>query len=74
MTQVPDYPDKGNCYKCKVETTGEGYCFGCKEFICDTEDCSFPGFSLANATGHGHHPEDHWADGESDPLESEPEW
>ena len=60
-------PSGGECYFCRKHTDDDCYCPGCKEYICDGEECGgkFP-FSLASATGHGHHPEDHRINAEAD--------
>jgi len=52
----------GPCYHCKKQVGRDNYCYGCKEYICD--DCNLP-WSVADAYGKGHHPEDHIVDPES---------
>ena len=64
---MPDTPKNGNCYKCSEWVSQDGYCCGCKEFICEGEDCGAAiGWSVANATGHGHEPEDHFIEAEEE--------
>lgn len=62
---VKQIPDRGKCYQCGVEVNQDGFCYGCEEFICDEEECGGAiSWSLASATGHGHHPEDHFVEAE----------
>lgn len=54
----------GNCYHCGKAVDNDYYCYGCKEYICDGEDCNLP-WSVADAIGRGHSPEDHKIDPDS---------
>jgi len=57
---MADAPESGRCYKCNIEVGKEFYCHGCGEFICDGPACETPPWSVADAVGHGHEPDDHW--------------
>jgi len=64
---MSDIPEKGNCFKCGAEVDSEFYCYGCKEFVCDGDDCEGAvGYSLASATGHGHKPDDHFIEADEE--------
>jgi len=70
MTEMND--EGGRCYFCQAQVDNDFYCHGCEEYVCDGEECGgmFP-WSLANATGRGHQPEDHRVNAEA---EEEPEF
>ena len=55
-------PPPGKCYFCKAEVSGDCYCGGCKEYICDSPDCD-KNYSLPFG---GHGVEDHKIDPEED--------
>ena len=64
---MTEAPESGNCFNCSEWVSSEFYCYGCKEFICDGEDCEGAiGWSVAAATGHGHEPEDHFIEFDED--------
>lgn len=58
-----EVPESGACFKCGAECDSNSFCFGCEEFICDDIDCSGDiAWSLADAIGRGHDPDDHYVE------------
>ena len=67
MSAVKDVPETGNCFRCGIELGPEFYCYGCREFICEGDDCGgMVAWSLASAMGHGHEPEAHWVEADEE--------
>lgn len=52
------YPD-GPCFFCKKVIDHQHFCYGCKQYVCDDCCASAEGWSVADATGHGHSVHDH---------------
>jgi hypothetical protein len=43
---------KGYCYFCGAEVSGEFYCFGCKEFVCDNCESESPPMGPHDVSEH----------------------